>query len=413
MIFNEPPLAGSSAAGRSYEAMIHALIRYENRFHDAHYIPRFAAFFAKNNKTGNAGEILRQKYPEISDRFTVEPAGHSTGVVDKLRHRVLPMSFHASPQFRDLIEKSATDHGAELLHVEQTWMAYAVPEQFKPDRTLLNVHFLMDTDETVADPPEGLREWMVRLRLLKTERNLLRQFRHIRVLSQEMAETVMRLHPSANTYVVPLPIEASDYRFKPRTGLSDAPVVSIIGSMFWPPSRNAARRILTLYWPRIKNAVPDARLQIVGRDAFRHFGTFHGIDGISVHENVPDIEPYFQESSVMLYAPEGGSGMKVKIQEAMLYGVPVVTNATGVEGLDVGHGRHVMLGESADEIVESAVRVLREPELAQTLSHNGRTTIEEQCNPDKILNQLIGIYRQIMRPDAADKCQEKLAVKCN
>ena len=54
---------------------------------------------------------------------------------------------------------------------------------------------------------------------------------------------------------------------------------------------------------------------------------------VSIEENVPDIRPYFERSSVFLYPPARGSGMKIKVLEAMAFGMPLVTTEHGAEGM--------------------------------------------------------------------------------
>lgn len=404
MIFNEPPFAEVSAAGRSYEAMLRSLIQSEKIDHNqperinSHCGTQFVRFFANDTPDGNGPQLILERYPELSGRFLMNKTSYKATLTERVRNHLWPMSFHASRRFRNQVEQSALQAQADLLHIEQTWMAYAVANRFKPDRVLMNVHYLMATDESVAEPPGNLKEAITRGRLLRTEQKLLSGFKHFRVLSNELADSIKRMHPDAQTHVIPLPIDATSYDFRPREKKSSHPIVTLIGSMFWPPSRRAGYRLVMQLWPQIKAAVPEARLQIVGRDARRYFSQFDQNNGISVFENVPEIEPFFHQSSVMLYAPEAGSGMKVKIQEAMLYGLPVVTNLVGVEGLNARHRQNVMLGQTDEELVESTVELLLDQELATKLSHQGRAMIQQQCNPDKIMHQLSQVYKRMMNP---------------
>jgi hypothetical protein len=97
----------------------------------------------------------------------------------------------------------------------------------------------------------------------------------------------------------------------------------------------------------------------------------------------------------MVYAPSAGSGTKVKIQEAMLYGVPVITNQAGIEGLDAVHGEHAMTGETDEELIRSVVDVLTNSELASSLAKQGRLLIERKCGPESVTDSLISIYQQM------------------
>ena len=77
------------------------------------------------------------------------------------------------------------------------------------------------------------------------------------------------------------------------------------------------------------------------------FGT--GAAGVEIRSDVPDAQPFFRELDVLVYAPAVGSGMKVKVIEAMALGTPVVTNSQGIEGLPATDG------------VEAVRKVLSQP----------------------------------------------------
>jgi glycosyltransferase involved in cell wall biosynthesis len=253
----------------------------------------------------------------------------------------------------------------------------------------------LKTDLDAARPAVNVLRESSRNRIIYSETQLIQKYRHFRVLSEEMARTLRQIHPTAEIHIVPLPINIHDYEFRPRLQPAGRPVVTCIGSMFWPPSHAAAHRLLTRLWPEIKAAVPNSILQIVGRDACKHFSDFAKPDEIEVIENVPDITPYFHQADAMVYAPSAGSGTKVKIQEAMLYGVPVVTNQAGIEGLNAVHGEHAMTGETDEELIRSVVDVLTNSELASSLAKQGRLLIERKCGPESVTDSLISIYQQM------------------
>ncbi|MFM7318737.1 MAG: glycosyltransferase family 4 protein, partial [bacterium] len=198
---------------------------------------------------------------------------------------------------------------------------------------------------------------------------------------------------SAQIHVIPLAIDAHTYQFAPRPQGQISPVLSVIGSMYWPPTQSAARRMLTRLWPAIHQAIPSARLQIVGRQAMSFFAEFQGQNNVEIHENVPDIEPYFLGSNALVYAPSAGSGMKVKVLEAMLQGLPVVTNRSGIEGLRVKHGRDCLIAETDDEFIRLTIELLNNPAMAQAIASHARTVIEEQCRPELVFNEMAVLYR--------------------
>ena len=110
---------------------------------------------------------------------------------------------------------------------------------------------------------------------------------------------------------------------------------------------------------------------------------------------MPEIEPYFHQADVLVYAPPAGSGMKVKVQESMLYGLPVVTNRVGTEGLNCTPMEHYLVGETDEQLMDATVQVLTNQELSTRLSVNGRQWIELQCSPKSVVSDLISVYENM------------------
>lgn len=102
---------------------------------------------------------------------------------------------------------------------------------------------------------------------------------------------------------------------------------------------------MTTLCPQIKCLVADAQLQIKGRAAQDVFARFTVIEGLGIYEHIPDTLADFANMDVMLYAPNSGSGMKVKLMEAFALGTPIVTTSDGVEGILAEDGIHAGMCE--------------------------------------------------------------------
>jgi glycosyltransferase involved in cell wall biosynthesis len=338
---------------------------------------------------------LMKNFPDFHQTVELHAPGTGSRWADKIKGLLMPLSYLSGKSLTESFRKSWLENNFDIAHVEHLWSTYALPRKIDPDRVLVSLLNFLKTDLDAARPAVNVLRESSRNRIIYSETQLIQKYRHFRVLSEEMAKTLRQIHPNAEIHIVPLPINIHDYEFRPRLHPAERPVVTCIGSMFWPPSHAAAHRLLTRLWPEIKAAVPDSKLQIVGRDACKQFSDFAKPDEIEVIENVPDITPYFHQADAMVYAPSAGSGTKVKIQEAMLYGVPVITNQAGIEGLDAVHGEHAMTGETDEELIRSVVDVLTNSELASSLAKQGRLLIERKCGPESVTDSLISIYQQM------------------
>jgi glycosyltransferase involved in cell wall biosynthesis len=163
--------------------------------------------------------------------------------------------------------------------------------------------------------------------------------------------------------------------------------------MHWHPSLSAAERVLERLWPRIHAAVPDARLVVAGRGAEQFLGHYFPLPGAELLGEVEHPTDFFRQASVLLYPPPRGSGVKIKVIEAMAYGVPVVSNREGLEGITCTDC--VVRGETDDEIVDGVVGLLRDASRRNAKRDQGRTFVEQHYSADVAVDRLLAAYHSL------------------
>ena len=189
----------------------------------------------------------------------------------------------------------------------------------------------------------------------------------------------------------------------------EEPVVGLIGSMHWEPSRSAAERLVTRIWPLVKQRVPWAKLYIAGWNAAKYLEKYSSQPDLILANDLAHPSEFFSKAAVMVYAPSRGSGMKVKVMESMAYGVPVVTTWEGVEGIDYQNGRECWVAETDEELADKVCRLLENPAERQQMREAARTLIEQHYSPRPVVDKMIAVYQQLMvstkaRPDVSSFC---------
>ena len=279
--------------------------------------------------------------------------------------------------------------GWDVLHLDQLWSGWVGLER---RRVLLNVYQLEVID---WEARRGLRlaERKALLQMRRATRRILRASRHIRVVSRRLLERARAINPAAEYSCVPFALDVSLYPLQP---LVREPVVGLLGSMHWLPSRSAAERLITRIWPRVKRRLPGARLLVGGWNARRYLDRYAGPD-IRLVENLAHPSEFFSQVAVLAYAPFRGSGVKVKVLEALAYGVPVVTTGEGIEGLDCEDGVHCWVREDDEALAECIVETLGDEAGRARMREAGRALVEARHSPRLVLEQMLDVYDRVRR----------------
>jgi len=279
--------------------------------------------------------------------------------------------------------------GYDVLHLEQMstgWLGLNVP------RALLNVHFfdLIDwAEKKNMDFFDHKALWQAR----RATRHLLHGIPNVRLLTHRLKEMAESINHKGQYWVVPLALDPTLYALQPP---AHEPVVGLIGSMHWEPSRSAAERLITRIWPLVKKGFPQAKLYIAGWNAAKHLQKYSSRQDLTLAENLAHPSDFFSKAAVMVYAPSRGSGMKVKVMESMAYGVPVVTTWEGVEGIDYQNGRECWVGETDEELAGKVCRLLKSSAEWQQMRDAARVLIDERYSPHPVVDKMIAVYQQMI-----------------
>jgi polysaccharide biosynthesis protein PslH len=358
LVLTEPPLPFGNAAGRWFHVLVRGLVAR------GHEVTTFA--------TASSESLLAEARALRDIDLRVYPHPERRGLSSKWESLWRPFSYPFSKELRRDLERELA-RGFSVLHMEPLFAGWVGLEHAR--RALVHVHFLYGIDLART---KGWRKHHAAW----AEKRLLRAFPRISTITPRLADEVRRL-TSSRIDVVPFAIDATLYEFfatpLPRT-------VSLIGSFSWEPSHSAAVRLATRLWPRIRERVPGARLRFIGRSATK-LASYASQD-IEIHADVPDVRPFFASTGVLLYPLEVGSGIKVKVVEALLQGVPVVTTREGIEGLPLDDAV-----DDDDGLVARTVALLEKGER----SREGRALVERACAPSRALDAVIRIHEEIAR----------------
>ncbi len=220
--------------------------------------------------------------------------------------------------------------------------------------------------ETESNPVRKMMYRMEFRKMLRYEQSAVRRFQHVIAVSENDRSIMTQWVDADHITVVPTGVDLA--HFAPESdasnsGASDAaPLITFIGAMDWEPNVDGVEYFCGEVWGAIRREVPEARLRIVGRKPVRRVEKWVS-DSIEVTGRVPSIIEHLRQSSVVIVPLRIGGGTRLKIYEAMAAGKAVVSTTVGAEGLDVHHGRDIILADDAPAFSQAVIMLLRDGEL--------------------------------------------------
>lgn len=109
----------------------------------------------------------------------------------------------------------------------------------------------------------------------------------------------------------------------------------ITGSLWFGPNSEGAKWFIEKVWPKVKDI---CELTLAGSSPSDEIKKLCDLENIQIIESPKTMVPYFKDADMILAPVFSGAGMKVKIAEAMSYGLPVVTTEHGAIGYKIKNG---------------------------------------------------------------------------
>ncbi|WP_199618144.1 glycosyltransferase [Paenibacillus alkalitolerans] len=202
------------------------------------------------------------------------------------------------------------------------------------------------------------------------ERSAAARFHHLIFTSPAEAESFRQITGHKSCYGIPMKFDPDNLGdVRPRR--YDKNKLVFVGKMDIPHNSSAVVYFCERIWPKIKRHAPEATFYIVGKnptaEVLRLQDTY---PGVVVTGEVDDVKRIVKDSALMTAPLLFGTGIKTKILEAMSWGVPVVTNPIGSEGINANHREDLFVCESDDDMVQNVLLLLNNHDINDKVSRN-------------------------------------------
>jgi O-antigen biosynthesis protein len=252
----------------------------------------------------------------------------------------------------------------------------------------VDLHFLRMQREAALRQDTRLSQEAERMRQL--ELACIRSADVTVAVSEEERRLVLDLVPEAVAETVPNVFQVRD---SPSPGMAGRAGLLFVGGFWHVPNVDAALWFVEHVLPRIRAEAPEVVFRIVGADPTPEVIALGRLPGVEVVGYVPDLTPYFDAARVFVAPLRFGAGMKGKVGQSLVHGLPVVSTAVGAEGMTLLDGAHLLLADTAEDFAEAVLSLLDDDGLWGRLQTQGRTLIESTLSEAVVARRLETLFR--------------------
>ncbi|HTH99861.1 MAG TPA: glycosyltransferase family 4 protein [Acidisoma sp.] len=178
----------------------------------------------------------------------------------------------------------------------------------------------------------------------------------------------------------------------PPAGVAGRQGVLFLGGFWHQPNADAVLWFADHILPLIRAEAPEVVFRIAGSNPTPEVLALGDRPGIEVLGHVPDLAPIFDAARVFVAPLRFGAGMKGKVGQAMMSGLPVVTTGIGAEGMAAEDGRHLLIAEEPQDFADRVVTLLREDAPWHGLQQEGRALIEATLSEAAVAERLARLF---------------------
>ncbi len=167
-----------------------------------------------------------------------------------------------------------------------------------------------------------------------------------------------------------------------------------LGSMDWMPNLEGVRWFLDKVWPLVHERMPQLTFYLAGRKMPEELLNL-SLEGVRVVGEVPDAMAFMASKQINVVPLLSGSGIRVKIIEAMSAGKVVITTSIGAEGINFTNGKDLLIADTPQQFVDQLQRCEENPQFCREVGQNALGLIQQQYDNQTLTQRLLQFYQKV------------------
>ena len=246
--------------------------------------------------------------------------------------------------------------------------------------------------ESQSNPVKKRYLKVLATRLRKYEQDFMDQYDILLPISKNDLSGFRKMGNTKDTHLTYTGIPDDSFRKIEKS--SPASSLFFIGALDWIPNQEGLIWFFKEVWKPLKSSIPALKLHIAGRNAPDWLAQRCLEEGAVFHGEVPDAHQFLDEHDIMIVPLFAGSGLRIKIIEAMSRSRAIITTPAGAKGLPDLLGRELIINEHAEGWIDQIRRLLGNEKTYLALCTGAYNYAKQNFSNDSIVTNLLYFYRQ-------------------
>jgi glycosyltransferase involved in cell wall biosynthesis len=164
--------------------------------------------------------------------------------------------------------------------------------------------------------------------------------------------------------------------------------IGFLGSLDWEPNVEGLNWFIEKVWDKVHESHPSWSFHIGGRNASERFKeslpptiTFEG--------EINDADGFIESCNIVIVPLFTGSGIRIKLIEAVSKGIPVVTTTTGARGLPGDYQNAVLIADNKTEFFQALSTLCSNSKKREEIGQNGFQYCKEHFEMKQVAKSFI------------------------
>lgn len=301
-----------------------------------------------------------------------------------------------SPAVTERLVQTLKRNTFDVIHLESLYCAQYIPLLRKWSRARIvvrthNVEYRI-WQQLARHERNPLKQWYLNLlseRLKQHEPSILKQADGLIHITKEDDATFREMGVTVPSTALPIGLDLQQTMVQPAAELA----LYHLGAMDWQPNVEGVEWFVNEAWPLIHSRHPKLRCFLAGRHMPKHL-LEASTERLVVRGEVSDAASFMQQANIAIIPLFSGSGLRVKIVEAMAHGKTVITTELGGTGIPYTAGTDLLIADSAQAFADRIDMLIDRPEKVSQIGRAARQLAERHFDQLHISSELDYFYHQ-------------------